>query len=79
MRRQTRIRLCFVLVLVGLLAGIFATPTPQQNAYAAPCCSSCELQYDACLAGTHWTICHATDPCCSNHAASCYSVCNGGC
>lgn len=80
MTRQTRIRLFFVLILVGLVAGVLATPTPQQNAYAAPCCSSCDLQDDACMAGTLWfSFCHAMEPCCANHAANCYRVCNSGC
>mgnify|MGYP006181760989 CR=1 FL=1 len=56
MTRQTRIRLFSLLVLLGVLAGVLATPDTE-NAYAAPCCSTCDYRESACLQGTLYPEC----------------------
>jgi hypothetical protein len=65
MTRQTRIRLFSLLVLLGVLAGVLATPAEQSNAYAAPCCSSCDYQYDSCVSGGGiYPSCNGDPACC---------------
>lgn len=78
MTRQTRVRLFSLLVLLGVLAGILVTPA-EQNAYAAPCCSSCDLRYEGCLVGTYYAYCNCDPVCCDAAVANCYSWCNSGC
>jgi hypothetical protein len=48
MSRQIRVKLLLVLVLVGALVGVLSTPD-SQNAYAAPCCESCEAGENYCI------------------------------
>jgi hypothetical protein len=77
MTRQTRLRIFSLLVLLGALVGILAAPVP--NAYAAPCCSSCENTENACLAGTVYTACNRDPECCFNKVANCYRWCSFSC
>jgi hypothetical protein len=74
MRNTTRVRLFLLLVLVGALAGVFATPAGQV-ASAAPLCEWCDNKYDACLARTCCTQCNGSDPCCANLVANCWANC----
>ena len=78
MTKQTRVRVFSVIVLLVALAGILATPATQ-NAYAAPCCSSCESREFACLNGTLYTECGGDAECCFNKVASCYRFCSFSC
>ena len=78
MTRQTRIRLFSLLVLLGVLAGVLATPDTE-NAYAAPCCSSCDYRELACIQGTLYPECGGNPDCCFNKVASCWRWCNSGC
>lgn len=78
MTRQTRIRLFSLLVLLGVLAGILATPATE-NAYAAPCCSSCDYRELACIQGTLYPECGGNPDCCFSKVATCWRWCNSGC
>lgn len=78
MTRQTRVRAFSVIVLLVALVGILATPATQ-NAYAAPCCSSCDYREAACLNGTLYLECGGDGACCFNKVANCWRWCNFGC
>jgi hypothetical protein len=79
MTRQTRVRLFSVLVLLAALAGVLATPTAQQAASAAPCCSSCDYQFESCLAGTYYPSCGGDPGCCDAAVSSCWRWCSFSC
>lgn len=74
MNKSTRIRLFLVLVLLGVLAGVFATPGAQV-AVAAPPCDYCDRQFEDCLDGIRWPACNGDSACCWSHVASCYAWC----
>jgi hypothetical protein len=78
MKFQTRMRLFFLLVLLAVVAFVMATPA-QQTAYAAPCCSWCDLRLEACYAGTQIPSCQGDPACCEAALASCFHTCNGAC
>lgn len=77
MTRQTRIRILSLVVLLAALVGILAAPVP--NAYAAPCCSSCDSRELACLQGTLYPECGGDGACCWNKVASCWRWCSFSC
>jgi hypothetical protein len=74
MTRTTRLRLFSLLVLLGVLAGVFTTPAVQ-TATAAPPCDYCEAKFESCLARTCCTQCNGNDTCCRNLVASCWASC----
>ena len=74
MTKPTRVRLFLVLVLLGVVAGIVATPA-SQVAVAAPPCDYCDRKYEGCLEGTIYPICQSDPTCCWNYVASCYAWC----
>ena len=80
MRNPTRVRLFLLLVLVGVLAGVFTTPAGQV-ALAAPPCSVCDNRWESCISQTCCGTCTACQQCqgnwdcCDNLVASCYAVC----
>lgn len=80
MKKTTRVRLFLFLVLVGVLVGVFGTPTGQV-ALAAPPCSSCEAKWENCVNQTCCTSCQGCIQCqgdfdcCDNLVASCWAVC----
>jgi len=80
MKNATRVRLFLVLVLLGVLAGVFATPAAQV-AVAAPPCDLCETRFDNCL---NQTCCGTCTPCqqcqgnlncCESLVAGCFASC----
>jgi hypothetical protein len=78
MSRQTRVRLFSFLVLLGVLVGVLAAPVAP-NAYAAPCCSSCDHRFDSCLAGTLYPECGGDPGCCDLKVSSCWRWCSFSC
>ena len=74
MTKPTRVRLFLALVLLGVVAGIVATPATQV-AVAAPPCEICDYRYEACLEGTLFIDCNSDPACCWNHVANCYAWC----
>ena len=78
MTRQTRIRLFSLLVLLGVLVGVLATPVTE-NAYAAPCCSSCDNRELACIQGTLYPECGGNHDCCFSKVANCWNWCLVSC
>ena len=78
MSKQTRVRLFLVLVLLGALTGVLATPA-SQNAYAAPCCSTCDYRFSACIQGLLYPECGGDIWCCDQKTDSCYRFCSFSC
>lgn len=74
MTRQNRVRLFSVVLLLGLLAGILATPS-SQNAYAEACCETCQQLYENCLAGFTYRTCNRDPICCSLRVDTCFMGC----
>ena len=74
MKKTTRVRVFLLLVLLGMLAGVFSTPAVQV-AVAAPPCDYCDTKLENCLNQTCCTQCHGDDTCCRNLVASCYAWC----
>lgn len=78
MTRNTRLRLFSVLVLLGVLMGILATPTEQSNAYAGICCEVCDTRLQNCFAGITFPECMGDTNCCYTKV-TCWSSCNPAC
>lgn len=74
MTQRMRVQLFLVLVLLGVVVGIIATPATQV-AVAAPPCSYCDYQWDGCLEGTLFASCNGDSACCWSHVANCYAWC----
>ena len=74
MNRRTRNRLFLFLLLLGVVAGIIATPAGQ-SAYAGPCCEQCSALYEGCLEGTIYTACQMDPYCCLVRTESCFWTC----
>jgi hypothetical protein len=77
MRRQTLVRLCLALFMLAATLGMVGMT--DQNAVAAPCCSSCDARYEACLAGTAHPACGGDPACCDQKVFNCYSNCSFSC
>lgn len=78
MTRNTRLRLFSVLVLLGVLLGVVATPTEQSNAYAGICCEVCETRLQNCYSGATYPECMGDYNCCRTKI-TCWSSCDGSC
>jgi hypothetical protein len=74
MTKPTRVRLFLALMLLGVVAGIVATPATEV-AVAAPPCEICDSRLEECYAGTLWPSCNGDPACCWNQVASCYAWC----
>ncbi len=74
MTKTTRVRLFLLLVLAGVLVGVFATPAGQV-AIAAPPCEYCDTKWENCLEQTCCTQCQGDYNCCWNLVSGCYAWC----
>ena len=77
MTSQKKVRLCLMLFLLAAALGLTALPT--QNAVAAPCCSSCDARFNACLQGFYAPQCGGDPWCCDQATDSCYRFCSFSC
>jgi hypothetical protein len=81
MEKTTRARLFLFLVLVGVLAGVFAAPSGQVALAVPPNCLGCELRWQNCVNQTCCSSCQRCidcqgDPeCCDNLLANCFDNC----
>lgn len=74
MTRQTRNRLFSLLILLGVLAGILATPA-EQNAYAWICCEACQGLYERCVEKGGGGCIPGDGICCAIRYDSCFMTC----
>lgn len=79
MTTKTRFRVFSLLLLLGLMAGILLAPPATENAYAGPCCSSCDSRELACLRGIIYPECGGNSSCCFSKVANCWRYCTFGC
>ena len=78
MKRQTKVRLCFAILVLAATLGF--TGIPPQEALAIPCCDqSCSYIYDNCINGLVYPTCARNPTCCANKETVCYSHCNPYC
>ena len=77
MTSQKKVRLGLMLFLLAAALGLTALPT--QNAVAAPCCSSCDGRFNACLQGIYAPQCGGDFSCCDQATDSCYRYCSFSC
>jgi hypothetical protein len=74
MTRQTKVRLCLALFILAATLGL--TVLPDQNAVAAPCCSSCDDRQANCEAGIIYTWCGGDPACCEQEVINrCWNWC----
>lgn len=83
MTRSTRIRFVSFLIMMGVLVGIIATPTAQQNAWAAVCCTACDQRIQNCYDGIpnpqgYYPECIGDIDCCMEKV-QCWKWCNDAC
>lgn len=74
MSRRTRARILSLMLLLGVLTGVLATPD-SQTAHAQVCCESCYFMYDNCIAGTGYAPCYGDFWCCNDQADRCMQTC----
>lgn len=74
MERKTWNRWFIVVLLLGTLVGVLASPA-EQVAHAAVCCENCELFYQGCLEGTFYPSCGGDPTCCGIQTDSCFRSC----
>lgn len=72
MSKSTRNRLLSLLLLLGALTGVFASP---QQAEAVQCCEFCLYFYENCLANPTVGPCYANAACCDYRLAECEWTC----
>lgn len=77
MKKQTRMRLCFASLVLAASLGF--TGLTEQGAVAAPCCSSCDARFNACLQGILYPECGGDYSCCDAKTDSCYRFCSFSC
>lgn len=78
MTRQTKVRLFLTLFILAATVGFTVLPT--HNAYALPCCGSCDGAYENCVAGIIYTWCGGDPTCCDTEVWNrCWRHCNPYC
>ena len=74
MSKTTKARLFSLLLLLGVLTGVLATPD-SQSAYAAICCEHCPSIFDNCMAAPGYGPCYGNYWCCADQAERCTWTC----
>ena len=77
MKKQTRMRLGLMLLVLALVVGITGYADQEAEAWCRSYgnCETCAVLEEACLAGTVYTYCAGDPTCCANRAALCYDCC----
>ena len=75
MSQKTKARLLSLLLLLGVLAGVLATPD-SQSASADVCCEHCYLVFDYCMAAPGNGPCYGDFWCCADKEERCTWTCN---
>lgn len=74
MSKKTRARLLSLFLLLGVLAGVLATPD-SESAQATMCCESCQFMYESCVANSNQSPCYGDQMCCADRADQCMWTC----
>ena len=73
MTKATRVRLCLALFVLAVIAGVVGV-TSAPEAYAIPCCQTCDAQVAACR-NDPANPCAGNYFCCLNQSSFCYNHC----
>lgn len=77
MKKQTRMRLGLMLLVLALVVGITGFADRNAEAYCTSYgnCEGCLAREEACLAGTLHPDCGGDSTCCHNRVSRCYQCC----
>ena len=74
MSRRTRARILSLILLLGVVTGILATPD-SQSAQASMCCEICIFIFEQCQASPNQGPCYGEYWCCADRAGQCDMTC----